>query len=413
MYFSSAEDAAEWYADQLRKKQRMKAGLDEAVTENLITVADWSKILMRKRAGGQVVKGTWQNDGHRFRDYINPLAGHRLLQSMKAPEWEKVLDEIQSDPRKVVSMRLSGVQSDEERTTLEKKIKRHKTSLSNTTRNLVRALLHTMYEEAIREKIAFMNPISQVEVKDQGDPEEKVDFWESQNECKRYLAEHLDYAREIGNYSWYVWAMWSLGKGPRVGELLALSHADIDVLKSRVRIHKIYDPYDKAIVNRTKGSRRSKKGGRKRSSRWLYLNEPMLQAYKLLWETTPYKKQTDSLFLNSRTPRWNHINKQSNRLGLSGITRVHKLICKRAKVKVLRVHDLRHTFGAHFVMNGGSLRALADILGHSTTWVTERYGHLSESYLEKETDRVRFDIEITDNVTPIRAADTNDAGRDA
>ncbi len=36
----------------------------------------------------------------------------------------------------------------------------------------------------------------------------------------------------------------------------------------------------------------------------------------------------------------------------------------------------RHTFGAQWVIAGGSLHKLAAVLGHSSTEVTVRYGHL-------------------------------------
>ncbi len=36
----------------------------------------------------------------------------------------------------------------------------------------------------------------------------------------------------------------------------------------------------------------------------------------------------------------------------------------------------RHTYASHFVMDGGQLPRLAQILGHSSSWVTERYCHL-------------------------------------
>jgi hypothetical protein len=36
----------------------------------------------------------------------------------------------------------------------------------------------------------------------------------------------------------------------------------------------------------------------------------------------------------------------------------------------------RHTFASHWVKAGRPLAQLANVLGHSATWVTERYAHL-------------------------------------
>ena len=42
--------------------------------------------------------------------------------------------------------------------------------------------------------------------------------------------------------------------------------------------------------------------------------------------------------------------------------------------------DLRHTFASHWMMNGGDLYVLKDILGHKSVAMTQRYAHLSPAY---------------------------------
>ena len=46
-------------------------------------------------------------------------------------------------------------------------------------------------------------------------------------------------------------------------------------------------------------------------------------------------------------------------------------------------HVLRHTFASHFVMNGGDIVTLRQLLGHSSLTVTMRYSHLAPSYLDQ------------------------------
>lgn len=46
-----------------------------------------------------------------------------------------------------------------------------------------------------------------------------------------------------------------------------------------------------------------------------------------------------------------------------------------------RTHVLRHSFGAHFIMNGGHLLTLQKILGHSDIKMTMKYAHLAPEYL--------------------------------
>ncbi|MGX2949336.1 phage integrase [Ursidibacter sp. B-7004-1] len=46
-------------------------------------------------------------------------------------------------------------------------------------------------------------------------------------------------------------------------------------------------------------------------------------------------------------------------------------------------HVLRHTFASHFMMNGGNILVLKDILGHSDIKMTMRYAHFAPSHLEQ------------------------------
>lgn len=45
-------------------------------------------------------------------------------------------------------------------------------------------------------------------------------------------------------------------------------------------------------------------------------------------------------------------------------------------------HILRHTFASHFMMNGGNIIALQQILGHANIQQTMTYAHLSPEYLQ-------------------------------
>jgi len=55
---------------------------------------------------------------------------------------------------------------------------------------------------------------------------------------------------------------------------------------------------------------------------------------------------------------------------------------KRAKVTDFTFHDLRHHFASWFMMRGGSLMELKEILGHADIKMTLRYAHLAPGYLQ-------------------------------
>ena len=56
----------------------------------------------------------------------------------------------------------------------------------------------------------------------------------------------------------------------------------------------------------------------------------------------------------------------------------------------LHFHDLRHHFASWYVMRGGSVPALQQILGHATLAMTMRYSHLSPNHLRDEMSRTEF-----------------------
>ncbi|HUM93563.1 MAG TPA: site-specific integrase [Candidatus Competibacter sp.] len=53
---------------------------------------------------------------------------------------------------------------------------------------------------------------------------------------------------------------------------------------------------------------------------------------------------------------------------------------KQAAIADFRFHDLRHSAASYLAINGASLDEIADVLGHKTLNMVQRYAHLSESH---------------------------------
>ena len=71
--------------------------------------------------------------------------------------------------------------------------------------------------------------------------------------------------------------------------------------------------------------------------------------------------------------------------------------CKKAGVKYVSCHKLRHTFASHLAMAGVALVAIQRLLGHADIQTTMRYAHLSQSNLEGAIDKLRpFDDQNKD-----------------
>lgn len=61
---------------------------------------------------------------------------------------------------------------------------------------------------------------------------------------------------------------------------------------------------------------------------------------------------------------------------------------QQANIKDFRFHDLRHTCASLLAMNGASLLEIAQVLGHKSITMTQRYAHLCIGHKAKLTDRV-------------------------
>lgn len=64
------------------------------------------------------------------------------------------------------------------------------------------------------------------------------------------------------------------------------------------------------------------------------------------------------------------------------------LLCAKAKVRRVRVHDLRHTC-ASLLLAQGDARTIMETLGHSTITMTlDTYAHVMQATLKAAADRM-------------------------
>ena len=60
----------------------------------------------------------------------------------------------------------------------------------------------------------------------------------------------------------------------------------------------------------------------------------------------------------------------------------------RHLVRTFRWKDLRHTFASRLRMTGVELGTIRDLLGHTTTRMTERYAHITPGHLHDAVQRI-------------------------
>jgi integrase len=71
------------------------------------------------------------------------------------------------------------------------------------------------------------------------------------------------------------------------------------------------------------------------------------------------------------------------------------ILCARAGLKDVRLHDLRHSFASIGAAGGMSLNIIGSLLGHKQTQTTSRYAHLAADPLKAAANRIAIDIAAT------------------
>lgn len=70
------------------------------------------------------------------------------------------------------------------------------------------------------------------------------------------------------------------------------------------------------------------------------------------------------------------------------VSKVVKDALVKAKYGNLRLHDLRHSFASLYLMGGGDMRTLMELMGHTHITTTQIYSHLTKGHLAAEAERV-------------------------
>jgi integrase len=181
-------------------------------------------------------------------------------------------------------------------------------------------------------------------------PPPKTDYL-STDECALLLSHANDVIREM--------VLTALRTGMRQGELRGLQWTSIDWQNRILVVRHSRCDYTKELG--------SPKGNRER-------HIPLdADVYEMLLKR---RKNVGYVFLN-----------QSGRpFGSEHLARLLADICKKAGLRKIGWHTLRHTFASHLIMRGAPLASVQMLLGHTAVATTMRYAHLSQSTLRTAID---------------------------
>lgn len=148
---------------------------------------------------------------------------------------------------------------------------------------------------------------------------------------------------------WRTMIALALRTGLRRGELLALRWQDLDLDAGRLVVRQ----------NIVQGHIGTPKSGKPREIPLSAETIAMLRAHR--------HERSALVFC---TPQGRHHPESSTVAALYAI-------CKRAGLRKIGWHGLRHTFASHLAMRGVPLRVIQELMGHASVQMTMRYAHLS------------------------------------
>ncbi|MEY9841220.1 tyrosine-type recombinase/integrase [Streptacidiphilus sp. EB103A] len=183
-----------------------------------------------------------------------------------------------------------------------------------------------------------------------------------------------------------LYALWLLlvSTGLRRGEVLALTWADIDLKAGQLRVRRNLQRINGALVFGTPKTMRSLRTIALPASCVVRLQSHQAQQVQeraeagMDWQ--PLESQPKGLVFTTLTGR---------PLDPRNINRSLTALCKRAALRPVRVHDLRHTSASLMLAEGVAVRTIMETLGHSNISMTlDTYAHVMETTLRDAATRM-------------------------
>lgn len=237
-----------------------------------------------------------------------------------------------------------------------------KTGIKDNTINKNLQLLRAIFNFHMKRRRVQYNPVVPVGLLKIQIP--SVVFW-TQNETLQFLnyaeKKYAGTGREVIAFM----VKFALNTGMRMGEIVALSWHDVDMDNRLITVRRSYDSFQRCIRESTKG----------RKIRHVPINSAIYDDLARMRES----RRHELVFTINGSV-----------IDRSNLTHDFQRDAVEAGVRKIRFHDLRHTYASHFMMNGGDIYHLKEILGHSDMLMTQRYAHLSRRFLVDKADTVCF-----------------------
>jgi integrase len=336
--------------DRLREKMNETAKTPAPVKERYdLTEVGKRHIADRRKAGKR--ENTLQDYESYLRVHLAPHFGSKPITKIEADDIEELVDELL------------------ERGYAPKSI-----------RNYL-GLLHGIFEFARRKRWATSNPCELVEGPQDSDADQEIHFLD-QTEVEALIRAAPD--DDLGEMEAVMYRAAAMS-GLRQGELLALRWMDIDWLARKVRVR----------FSRSRGRLGPTKS--KRSSRAVPLAFALAGELERHYQRTPFKADEDLVFAHPHT---------GGPYDRSRLLKRFKAALRRAAVREVRFHDLRHTFGTRMAAAGVPMRTLQEWMGHRDIKTTQIYADYAPSADEANLVDAAF-AQVANEVAKLRKTQDN------
>ncbi|MBM4396156.1 MAG: site-specific integrase [Deltaproteobacteria bacterium] len=210
-------------------------------------------------------------------------------------------------------------------------------TLSPKTVNNILACLKKLFNSAVEWGRLEFNPIARV--KKLHEPEYEWDFL-TRDESEAFLAE-LD-SRWFPLFATLLWT------GMRIGEALALRWDDIEWRSGKVLVRRSL--FHKEFVTPKSGKPRE-----------IPMNSRLVEVLK-----AARHERGELVFCTL----------DGKVLDQANVKRPFFAALRKAGLRIIRVHDLRHSFASQLAIEGLPLKVIQELLGHQSMAMTLRYAHL-------------------------------------
>lgn len=238
-----------------------------------------------------------------------------------------------------------------------------KKGFSNRYLGKIQEYLRTILIYGEKHDLITKNPFKLDILQRKNEPKPDMQFW-TIDEFTKFISEVDDPVYE----TFFRVLYWC---GLREGEAAALTLADIDLENSTIRVNKTVDFVHKVITTpKTQNSNRTvaMTTGVKEATR------RQIEAIRQVFGYTPTDDAKTNLFAYDLF------------LAPTSIKRKQVEACKRAGVKVIRIHDFRHSHVSLLVNMGFNPFEIAKRLGHTVEMVNNVYSHW---FMESQLNMVK------------------------